>query len=291
VAQQDPLFSHNMFNQMAINPAYAGSSGMICATAINRQQWLNFGDGSPRTTVVNINSPINTFGLASGVGLNILSDQFGFNSDIGVDFSYAARFKLQGSGDLAIGVNGGFINNALKPTWVFPDVSTDVAVPQTEQNKINFDLGAGMFFNNSDMYFGFSATHLNQTKRFNDYNTHYKTHFYLIGGYILQMPSPSWEMSPSVFICSDLATNQLTLSSNFIYNKKFWGGVSYRVGEAAIAMVGMELFSGLKIGYAFDFSITDVVRYNAGSHEFMLGYCFSLKKEKAPQQYKSIRFL
>ncbi|HCX98590.1 MAG TPA: hypothetical protein DG754_00485, partial [Bacteroidales bacterium] len=55
-AQQDPLFSHNMFNQMAINPAYAGSSDMICATAINRLQWTGFGEGAPNVTVVNVNA-------------------------------------------------------------------------------------------------------------------------------------------------------------------------------------------------------------------------------------------
>jgi hypothetical protein len=88
-----------------------------------------------------------------------------------------------------------------------------------------------------------------------------------------------------------LVSNQLTVSSNFIYNKKFWGGVSYRVGEAAIGMVGIELFSGMRIGYAYEFSTTQISKYNNGSHEFLLGYCFTLKKERPPQQYKSIRFL
>jgi len=49
-AQQDPVFSQNMFNILTYNPGIAGTSGMICATAINRQQWLGF-DGSPRTTI------------------------------------------------------------------------------------------------------------------------------------------------------------------------------------------------------------------------------------------------
>jgi len=291
MAQQDPLFSHNMFNQMAINPAYAGSNDMICATAINRQQWLGFGEGSPSTTVVNINAAIRPFGLSSGIGLNILNDQFGFNNDLGVDLSYAVRFPIQGIGTFAIGVNGGFINNTLNPTWRFPDTSGDIAVPQAKESAINFDMGAGIFFSNNEMYFGFSATHLNESKLYNQYETHYKRHFYITGGYLLQMPNPNWEYNPSVIISTDLTTNQLTVSSNVIYNKKFWGGVSYRVGEAVIGMVGLELFSGMRIGYAFDFSTTDISGYNSGSHEFMLGYCFTLKKERPPQQYKSIRFL
>ena len=79
VGQQDPQFSQNMFNQMSINPAYAVSNDMICATAINRQQWVGFGEGTPGTTVVNLNAAMKPFGLSSGIGLNIQNDRFGFN--------------------------------------------------------------------------------------------------------------------------------------------------------------------------------------------------------------------
>jgi type IX secretion system PorP/SprF family membrane protein len=291
LAQQDPLFSHNSFNQMAINPAFAGSQDMICVTAINRQQWSGFGQGTPNTTVVNINAAIKPFGLSSGIGLNILNDQFGFNKDLGVDLSYAVRFSIKGVGTLAVGLNGGFINNTLDPTWVTPETTTDVAIPQGKQSNINFDMGAGIFFSNKEMFFGLSATHLNQTKYYPQYNTHYNRHYYLTGGYTLLLPNPNWEFSPSVLVSSNLVSNQLTVTSNFIYNKKFWGGVSYRVGEAAIGMVGIELFSGMRIGYAYEFSTTNISKYNNGSHEFLLGYCFTLKKERPPQQYKSIRFL
>ena len=293
VAQQDPLFTQNMFNQMSINPAYAGSNNMVCATALNRLQWVGFGDGSPMTTVVNINAAIQPFGLSSGIGLNIANDQFGFNQDLGVDLSYAIRFNVASGGKLAIGFNGGFINNTLNAgNWITPSGSTDNALPSTKENSINFDMGVGIFFNNDDMYFGASATHINETK-FNKAvePSHYKRHYYITGGYILQLPSPAWQFNPSVFISSDLTTNQLSVTANAIYNKRFWCGVSYRVGEGVAGMIGFELFSGMRIGYAYDFSTTEISSYNSGSHEFMLGYCFSLKKEKPPQQYKSIRFL
>lgn len=293
VGQQDPQFSQNMFNQMSINPAYAGSNDMICATAINRMQWVGFGEGTPGTTVVNLNAAMKPFGLSSGIGLNIQNDRFGFNKDLGINLSYAARFNIEGAGTLAIGVNGGFINNVIDPSWQYPtENSSDNAIPSAKDNSMAFDMGAGVFFSNNEMYFGASATHLNQPKFNKAFNpSNYRRHYYLTGGYVLQLRNPVWELNPSVFIGSDLITSQFTVTTNFIYNKKFWGGVSYRIGEAFTAMVGFELFNGMRIGYAFDFSTTDISRYNSGSHEFMLGYCFSLKKEKPPQQYKSIRFL
>ena len=52
-AQQDPITSNYMFHTLSFNPGYAGSSGMICATALNRQQWLGF-EGAPSTNDLDI---------------------------------------------------------------------------------------------------------------------------------------------------------------------------------------------------------------------------------------------
>lgn len=43
-SQQEPQYTHNMFTQMAVNPAYAGSSGDISVTGLMREQWLGFKD-------------------------------------------------------------------------------------------------------------------------------------------------------------------------------------------------------------------------------------------------------
>jgi hypothetical protein len=47
-AQQHPMYSQYMFNMMNINPAYAGSRGVVSATALYRNQWVNI-EGAPQT--------------------------------------------------------------------------------------------------------------------------------------------------------------------------------------------------------------------------------------------------
>jgi len=87
-SQQDPITSNYMFNTLTFNPGYAGTSGMICATAINRQQWVGF-DGAPSTTIFNISAPVSPFGISSGVGLMVENDILGFDKDINIALSYS----------------------------------------------------------------------------------------------------------------------------------------------------------------------------------------------------------
>ncbi len=41
-AQQYPVFTQYYFNELVINPAYAGSHVQFSATAMYRNQWVNF---------------------------------------------------------------------------------------------------------------------------------------------------------------------------------------------------------------------------------------------------------
>ncbi|MDI3525905.1 MAG: hypothetical protein PWR03_88 [Tenuifilum sp.] len=293
-SQQDPQFNQILFNPLSINPGFAGSQkNMIGVGAINRIQWSGFGEGAPLTTNLGINAPIAPFGFKSGVGLSILNDRFGFNSDIGLNLSYAARFNIKKvDGNLGVGVGVGFINNSINPTWNYPAGGTDDAIPDQKESSINLDLSAGLFYNTDYMFFGVSALHINETKMNKaPLSARYTRQFYLTGGYIIDFAGNNWQYEPSVLIHTDLKMNKLAINSIVRYNKKFWGGVSYRVAEALTAMVGFELFNGVKIGYAYEFSLTKISKYNDGSHEFYVGYNFQLKKEKPPQQYKSLRFL
>ncbi|MGE0078497.1 MAG: type IX secretion system membrane protein PorP/SprF [Bacteroidales bacterium] len=293
--QQDPQFSQILFNPMSINPGYAGSLNMIGFGAINKLQWAGFGDGAPVSTAVSINAPISPFGFKSGIGLSILNDKYGYNSDLGISFAYAARFKVKViDGNLGIGINGGIVNNSINPNggWRgYDGIGSDPAIPQEKGSSVNLDLGFGLYYNTDYMFFGVSATHLNEAKINKSSNaSHYTRQYYIAGGYIVSMGSV-WQFEPSVLITTDITSSRYSFNSIIRYNKKFWGGVSYRMGEAITGMIGLELFNGIKLGYAYDYSTSKISKYNDGSHEFMVGYNFQLKKEKPPQQYKSIRFL
>jgi type IX secretion system PorP/SprF family membrane protein len=300
-SQQDPVTSQYMFNTLTYNPGVAGTSGMICATAINRQQWVGF-KGAPSTTVFNVSAPVSLFKRRHGVGLSIETDNVGFDKDLNLSgvYTYLADLNF---GKLGIGVSLGMLSKTLEPSWYIPDgdgftpPDQDPLIPVSKENFIAFDAGLGLYLLADKYYAALSVTHLNQPKiRYtkeggDDVTTYVSRHFYLTAGYTFQLANPSFELLPSAFAYSDGKVVQFNVTSLVRYNKKVWGGVSYRAGDALIGIAGVELYNGLRIGYSYDFPLSDIRKSTSGSHEFMVNYCFDLSLGKSPMRYKSIRFL
>jgi type IX secretion system PorP/SprF family membrane protein len=296
LSQQDPLYSNYMFSTLTYNPGIAGTSGMICATAVNRQQWVGF-NGAPSTTMFNVSAPVSPFRIKSGVGLVVESDNVGFDKDIRLSAVYSYLMDL-GTGKLGIGLNLGMLSKTLDPKWQIPSgeahtpASGDPLIPESKESYVALDAGLGLYYKTDKYYAALSVSHLNQPQiKYSKGVTYVSRHYYLTAGYTLQLPNPSLEFLPSVFAYSDGKVSQFTITSLLRYNKKVWGGVSYRAGDAIVWIVGLELFNGIRLGYAYDFTTSDIRKDSSGSHEFMVNYCFDLNLGKSPMKYKSIRFL
>jgi len=299
-AQQERQVSHYMFDQITTNPGSAGSTDMISTHAIYRSQWTGI-DGAPEGITLNLSAPFRLFKADHGIGFSVWQDRFGFNSDVRPSLSYAYQFNL-GSGKLGVGLSAIFMSRSLSPDWVLPSSplhsDVDEAIPNGDQNETIFDMGFGLYYRTDELYVGVSSTHLLEdvfiyetTGSASRSEEKLKRQYYLTAGYTFQLANPALELQPSMLIHSDISVTKLELNTLLVYNKKFWGGVSYRVGSEVIGMVGIEILNGVKIGYAYDFNTTALSNFSSGSHEVMIGYDFRIGVEKIPQKYKSIRFL
>ena len=295
-SQQDPQLSFNTFNHLAINPGFAGLNQAICVSAINRNQWMGF-EGHPLTTTFAAHMPISQ--INSGVGINIIQDKLGFNKDFHLNLAYSYHVAI-GDGLLGLGLGLGMMQKAFdaqdlqSPESLVDgsNVYLDPAIPHSE-SKIVLDANFGMFYRAKDLYIGLSSTHLTepQLKYEDGKNPFVRRHYYFTAAYFWQLPDPQFEIRPSVFLKYDGATAQYDINAILFYNKQFWGGATYRIGDAVTAMIGYNTQMDLGFGLAYDFTTSSLRQYEQGSLELLIRYCFKISKSKTTNSYKSVRFL
>ena len=301
-AQQDPQFTQNMFNKLAVNPGFAGVSNAYCATLISRQQWLGF-EGRPQTNLFSLDAKIRPFDrFNSGVGLTVWQDELGFEKTLNAKLAYAYHKNI-GNGLLSIGIEGGIYNKSVNGNWItsgpngLGNGSEDPSIPDSEVSDLTFDLGFGAYYATQDFYVGLSTTHLTAPqlsaaadRSSLDYSL--ARHFYVMGGYNISFAGP-FELKPSIFIKSDVSSTQVDLNVNLEYNQLLWGGLSYRYEDAIAILAGVNvpMLEGLKVGVSYDYNISLLNDYSSGSLEFMVGYCYPISNPLKVQRYKSVRFL
>jgi type IX secretion system PorP/SprF family membrane protein len=295
IAQQDPQFSFNRLTQLTVNPGFAGNDGVISGLILNRYQWVGI-KGSPKTLVFSAGAATQLFGVNSGVGFNVISDELGFQKNIAVSLDYAYRKKTK-FGDLGIGTSLGFYNMSVNGDWYIPEsdyhgTTTDPGIPQSESSQLAFDLGLGIYLRSNNYFFGASVTHINQASILlgETARTFLARHYYIAGGYNITLRNPLFELHPSVYLKTDMVAYQADMTVDLVYRKRFSAGLNYRINDAVCLLLGFEMNNGLKIGYAYDIITSALAGYTGGSHEVYLSYSIDLGKNRN-KKYKSIRYL
>ena len=287
-AQQDPQFSQNMFNKLANNPGYAGSTSGISTSVLHRSQWMGFDDEGAAASTQNFSVDAEVPILNGGVGLNIVKDNIASFSNLGIQASYAYRTQL-GFGQIGMGMSVGMYQSGLNGGALRPSQAGDPVIPTGDVNGSKLDIGAGVYFNNQNMYIGLSSAHMTEpTIEWSDGQSfNLARHYFLISGYNYEINS-QFSLHPSIYLKHDGATSQLDINTNLIYNNKMWSGVSYRVDEGVIILAGMDINESLRFGVGYDVTIINPM---SNSFEFMLGYNFKVKTTKTISKYKNPRFL
>ncbi len=270
-AQQDAQFTQYMYNTININPAYAGSRGVMSIFALHRTQWVGM-DGAPITNAFSVNTPIGNRGV--GIGVSILNDKIGPTNEnnFSVDFSYTV--KTSETYKLSFGLKATANLFSLDPNKLNPQDQGDPSL-QGFDNEFNPNIGAGIYWHSDKSYIGLSVPSFIETTRYSDNEVainQEKLNFYLIGGYVFDLSS-MLKFKPAVLTKMVAgAPLQVDVAANFMYNEKFVLGGAYRWDAAFSAMAGFQVSDGIYIGYAYDMDTTQLRNYNNGSHEFFLRF-------------------
>lgn len=270
-SQQDAQYTQYMYNTINVNPAYAGSRGVMSIFGLYRTQWVGL-DGAPVTSAFSVNSPIENTNL--GVGLSFVNDRIGptVENTVSADVSYTIQTSEQYK--LSFGIKGTANLFNLDPTKLNPSNQGDPLL-QNLNNNFSPNVGAGVYFHSNKSYLGLSVPNFFETKRYSDNDVAVfkeRMNMYFIGGYVFEL-SPSLKFKPA-FLTKMVqgAPLQLDVSGNFLINDKLMLGAAWRWSAAMSFMAGFQITDGLYAGYGYDLETTKLANYNSGSHEIFLRF-------------------
>lgn len=274
--QQDPMLSQYMFNGLFLNPAYAGSHKFFQSTLIYRKQWVNF-NGSPQTIVAAVDGPLQNNKM--GVGLIIMNDQIGVTNQTDFLANYSYNIKL-GEGKLAFGIKAGASQYKANLTDLTYWDKEDPVYAGNIQSKIIPRFGAGAYYYQEKWYAGVSVPTLLAYEKEYKFSmninnaSNLRRHLLITGGYVFTL-NDNWKIKPSTLIKYTYAAPfQIDLNCNVLWKDMIWLGGSYRSGDSFVAMVEYQANDRFRIGYAHDFTTTQIRNYSSGTHEIMAGFDF-----------------
>ncbi len=274
-AQQDPMYTHYMYNTLAVNPACAGNRDALSIMGLGRFQWIGM-TGAPMTQTFQVHSPIFA-GLAGGISVG--NERIGpvANTNINIDAAYRFRFGLNSSLSFGMRYSVNFFNNRLS------SLTTDQPNDPTFANNYNITLGnvgAGIYFQHTKFYLGFSVPNLVE-HRLNNMSglANERRHYYVVAGAYFKL-GRTFDLKPSGLLkVVEGAPVQVDLTVEAIIAKKVSFGIFGRLFDGVGALVGYNIMPNFKIGYSFDWPITDIMKAGQyGSHEIMLRYDLSWGK-------------
>ena len=302
-AQFDAQVGQYMYLQPSYNPAAVGEGDLMRIYGSHRMDFVGIQD-APMTTYFSFSSPFVVGKTLHGAGVRFMNDKFGLFSNQSLYVEYAYKLKL-GNGVLSVGLDLGFMNLS------FAVDSVDFAAGQDEYHQdsdpvlenltsgekgasgMGFDMGLGVYYSAPRWWAGISYGHLTQPKiEWSDVTElAVRGTMYVVGGYKWQLKNRNWMLLPSAMLMTDFRGWDVNLTMLAQVQKRYRFGLGYRIAGSVNLMFGMDIVSGLQLGYTYELPANGLIRESYGSHEVYLSYGFNVLKPKHTNKYKSVRYL
>ncbi len=284
-AQQMGSFSQTMENQYLINPAVAGSSDAMPVFLGYKRLWTGI-DDAPSTQMLTFNMKLNN--NLGGVGAKIFNYSTGPISKAGLNLSYAYHLNLNDDMKLSFGLSGSLYQMNLNRSDLKLEDSNDELIMNGSEKLIVPDANFGIYFYAENYYIGLSSFQLfgrrvdfmNEKMNFNQ-----NRHYFLNGGYRFQV-SDDFQIEPSVLVkYVESNIGQWDLYVKTTYKEMVWLGAGYRsdfefAPNDLIISLGVQQ-DKLKLGYAFDYNLSDLGTVSNGTHEIIFMYMFGQTNKSA----------
>ena len=289
-AQQRAVYSNFLLNDFYYNPAVAGSKEINQANITYRNQWVGF-DGAPSLILGNFNGSLKNQGKI-GYGVSLISETAGITQNTGVYLNYAHHFILSDKLKLGLGIQPGFMQYRVKLYDAQLADQGDEVLTGSVYSASAVDVSSGFHLYSKKFFLMGSMHHmLSRDIQFTSYNSNLEFHYTAIGGFNIHLNAdPKKKKMPIEIQPSFLVRYvrplpmQYSVMLKTTFNDKYWAGLIYRSDDAVGVSLGMQIGSRFKVGYGYDYTLSGLSSYQAGSHEIMLSYVISRKKPSMSEE-------
>lgn len=283
-AQQDPLYAMYMWNTSAVDPAYAGSTDGLSATALAREQWVGL-DGAPSTQTLTLHAPLPVRSL--GAGMSVVHDRSGPVDDMQVFGDIAYQVRASADARLAFGLKAGVEMMQVRLAGLQGVGPDDPLFQQDVRARALPNFGFGMYYWTRRSYIGIAAPKLIERDRLSmDIDGRAITgvrqarNYFLIAGHVIDL-GPDLKFIPWTMVRAvEGAPLSVDLTASFLLRERMWFGASYRHPGTAVAFTAYQITPKFKIGYAHEASWGVLRGRQGGTHEVMLSYDLPDRAEK-----------
>lgn len=285
-----PLYSQYLQNGLLINPAYAGTRGVLSSFLSYRVQWMGT-QGSPLIQSLSFHSPMKNDKVALGLSAQFMQYGVTKSTSIYADYAYHIRLKR---GRLSFGLKAGTDISNTDYTGL-KLIDTDDPVFRTNERPFVLpNAGTGIYYSEETLFAGFSIPSLLNYHRTSSgsvvpYHSFSEYDFLFLAGGLIAI-TPLLKFKPSVLVNYSLRkTKRLTqfdINGNFIVSDLIWAGGSWRLSEKVfIGILQVQVNPQLMFGFSYDYPAGPMNNYSKGSSEFILRYEFRYKVSTANPRY------
>jgi type IX secretion system PorP/SprF family membrane protein len=231
-----------------------------------------------------------------GVGLMLINDKTGSFNRFTADVTYAYHIGLNPTTNLAGGFSAGITRIGIDRSKTDFSGSGDPNDPAAGAayngyiNKTKPDIGVGLWLYSRDYFVGLSVQQVVPQKfTFADdaiapTSGKLIPHLFLSGGYRFLL-NEDINATPSLMFkyVQGSSKNNFQVETNLKlqYRDLFWVGGSFRYQDGYAAMLGVNVSNAFNIGYAYDFTTTNLNTVSRGTHEIVLGFILGNKYSDA----------
>ena len=279
--------------ETSFNPAAVGKQQKLNVTAAYALDFAGF-EHNPQTAYASADMPFYALKSYHGAGIKFMNDKIGLFTHTKLDAQYAYRFKMLG-GQMAIGLQAGFISEDFDGSKVDLEDSSDPAFASSQLSGNTFDLGFGLYYSHKNWYAGLSAQHLTAPLVTLGDNNELQIDrtYYLTGGCNIRLRNPFITIKPSFLVRSDGVAWRGDVTGRLVYtngSKMMYAGLTYSPTISGTVLVGGS-FHGIVIGYSYEV-YTSGINPGNGSHELFIGYQHDINLvKKGRNLHKSVRIL